>query len=149
MPQSGRKREAEVQPSRMSPQMRDVLDALRTAFIAKFGRQPGPADPVIFDSEKDVPTPVSKEADVLRAMQKAGLPPEFVYAYKKTGLLGVAGDKTQLRSWNNAVDEYRAIHAAPKRAGGKSGPPRPPKTRKTSNKSKSASKPSHRLRRGT
>jgi hypothetical protein len=53
----------------MLPQMRDVIDALRTAFIAKFEREPGPADPIIFDSEKDVPTPLSKEADVLRAMQ--------------------------------------------------------------------------------
>jgi hypothetical protein len=120
--------------------MRDVLDALRTAFIAKFGRAPGPADPVIFDSEKNVPTPVSKEADVLRAMQKAGLPPEFVYAYKKTGLLGVTGDKRQLKPWNDAVDEYRAIHAASKRAGRKSRPPRSPRSRK--NKPKSASKPS-------
>ena len=99
--------------------MRDVLDALRTAFIAKFGREPGPTDPVIFDSEKDMPTPVSKEADVLRAMQKAGLPPEFAYAYKKTGLLGVAGDKRQLKPWNDAVNEYRANHAASKRAGRK------------------------------
>jgi hypothetical protein len=31
---------------------------------------------------------------ILAAMQKADLPPEFAYAYKKTGLLGLAEDKS-------------------------------------------------------
>ena len=56
------------------------------------------------------------EAAILAAMQKADLPPEFSYAYRKTGLLGLAEDKSawppeSIKEWNDAVDEYRAIQA--------------------------------------
>ena len=48
---------------------------------------------------------------------QAELPPEFSYAYRKTGLLGLAEDKSawppeSIKEWNDAVDEYRAIQAA-------------------------------------
>jgi hypothetical protein len=54
---------------------------------------------------------------ILAAMHKADLPPEFSYAYRKTGLLGLAEDKSawpreSIKEWNDAVDEYRAIQAA-------------------------------------
>ena len=57
------------------------------------------------------------EAAILAAMHKADLPPEFFYAYRKTGLLGLAEDKSawppeHIKEWNDAVDEYRAIQAA-------------------------------------
>ena len=57
------------------------------------------------------------EAAILAAMHKADLPPEFSYAYRKTGLLGLAEDKSawppeSIKEWNDAVDEYRAIQAA-------------------------------------
>jgi hypothetical protein len=57
------------------------------------------------------------EAAILAAMHKADLPPEFSYAYRKTGLLGLAEDKSawppgHIKEWNDAVDEYRAIQAA-------------------------------------
>jgi hypothetical protein len=56
------------------------------------------------------------EETILSAMQKADLPPEFAYAYKKTGLLGLAEDKSlwppeNIKEWNDAVDEYRAMQA--------------------------------------
>jgi hypothetical protein len=58
------------------------------------------------------------EAEILEAMQKADVPPEFAYAYKKTGLLGLLEDKSlwppeHIKEWNDAVDEYRAIQARP------------------------------------
>jgi hypothetical protein len=106
----------------MSPQMRDALLEQHAAFVRKFGREPGPSDPVFFDPDKDVPTPLSMEPEVLAAMQKANLPPEFAYAYKKTGLLGLGSDKSNwppghVKEWNDAVAEYRAIEAASKRPG--------------------------------
>ena len=57
------------------------------------------------------------EVAILAAMHKAELPPEFSYAYRKTGLLGLAEDKSawppeSIKEWNDAVDEYRAIQAA-------------------------------------
>jgi len=58
------------------------------------------------------------EAAILAAMHKADLPPEFSYAYRKTGLLGLAEDKSRwppesIKEWNDAVDEYRAMQARP------------------------------------
>ena len=60
------------------------------------------------------------EAAILAAMHNADLPPEFAYAYRKTGLLGLAEDKSlwppeNIKEWNDAVDEYRAIQAASSR----------------------------------
>jgi hypothetical protein len=57
------------------------------------------------------------EVAILAAMHKADLPPEFSFAYRKTGLLGLAEDKSawppeSIKEWNDAVDEYRAIQAA-------------------------------------
>jgi hypothetical protein len=56
------------------------------------------------------------EAEILAAMHRADLPPEFAYAYRKTGLLGLLEDKSlwppeNIKEWNDAVDEYRAIQA--------------------------------------
>jgi hypothetical protein len=67
-----------------------------------------------------VPTPVDVEAEILAAMHKAELPPEFAYAYKKTGLFGLGSDKSNwppehIKEWNDAVDEYRAMEAAAQR----------------------------------
>lgn len=103
----------------MTPEVHDALLQQREAFRAKFGRDPGPNDPVFFDPNKDQPSPIDMEADVLAAMSAANLPPEFAYAYKKTGLLGLLKDKSnwppdRVKEWNAAVDEYRAIEAASK-----------------------------------
>jgi hypothetical protein len=58
------------------------------------------------------------EAEILAAMSRANVPPEFAYAYRKTGLLGLSSDKSlwppeNIKEWNDAVDEYRAIQARP------------------------------------
>jgi hypothetical protein len=104
---------------RFPPDVRDALQQQLEAFKAKFGREPGPNDPVFFDPSKDQPTPIDMEVDVLAAMSAANLPPEFAYAYKKTGLLGLREDKSswpadRVKEWNAAIDEYRAIEAASK-----------------------------------
>jgi hypothetical protein len=91
MPKSrGRKRPKKLQLSKMPLQLRDALLEQRAAFRAKFGRDPGPNDPILFDPNKDVPTPIGLadlEGEVLGAMRKTGVPPEIIYAYRKTGRL--------------------------------------------------------------
>jgi hypothetical protein len=57
------------------------------------------------------------QEQILAAMEKADLPPELAYAYRKTGLLGLGRDKSawppeHVTEWNAAVDEYRAQTAA-------------------------------------
>ena len=79
MPKSrGRKRvkTAPAGPVKMDSQMLDAMHAQRAAFVAKFGREPGPSDPIFFDPDKDVPTRMSAakmHADVAEAMRKAGI----------------------------------------------------------------------------
>jgi len=48
----------------------------RKLFIEKFGREPGPKDPIFFDPDFDVPTPLSEEKlkrGLKEAARKAGL----------------------------------------------------------------------------
>jgi hypothetical protein len=80
-----RKRTLEQEAARA---MRKQLKASRK----KFGRHPGPEDPVFFDPKKDVPKPMD-EAEMgkllLDALQKSGAPPEVINAHKKTGRTGM------------------------------------------------------------
>ena len=61
---------------KLTPELRQILEHARTQFIAKFGRAPGPGDPVFFDPGKDVPTPLDANkvrADLVGAMRRAGI----------------------------------------------------------------------------
>src|SRR2546430_2349141 len=50
---------------KLTPELREILAKARSRFITKFGREPGPGDPVFFDPDRDVPTPL--DADQVRA----------------------------------------------------------------------------------
>ena len=57
------------------------------------------------------------DADILDTLRKAGAPPEFAYAYKKTGHLSLGGDmslwpKDHREEWEAAVAEYHLIDRA-------------------------------------
>jgi hypothetical protein len=63
------------------------------------------------------------ENDVLEAMRKAGTPPQILYAYRKTGLIGVKGKMENWpadsrEEWDNAIKEYFLIEDASKRPDG-------------------------------
>jgi hypothetical protein len=92
------------------------------AFRKKFGRDPLPGEPMFFDPEKDVPTPLDPakfQQDVLTAMGSANLPPELAYAFKKTGLILVAELMDEyppetVAEYDAAIDEYFELKAAGK-----------------------------------
>lgn len=118
MPKSRRRKRARTRVV-MSADVRDELEGQRQAFRMKFGRDPGPGDPVFFDPDEDEPTQISSvkfDADVLEAMRKAEMPPQFVYAFKKTGLMGFgdlsAWPADRREEWHLAVEEYFALTAA-------------------------------------
>jgi hypothetical protein len=127
MPKSRRRKTKASPPTgrfvKMTPATEDALKRQLEVFRKKFGRDPGPGDPVFFDPNSDAPAPMPNITDdVLAAMQAANLPPEFAYAYRKTGLLGLGADKSawdpeDIEEWNAAVDEGRAIQVAIKRPG--------------------------------
>jgi len=65
-----------------------ILEAQQQRFREKFGRDPGPNDPVFFDPDATDPVPMSAvkvQAETIEAMRKAGTPPQIIYAYKRTG----------------------------------------------------------------
>ena len=111
-----RKRESVSVP----PSVRDALIGQLDAFRTKFGRDPRPGEPLVFDPDADVPmsmSPVKFQADMLEAMRKAGTPAEIVYAYRKCGFLLTEGNKDhvppdQRREWDDAVAEYHLIERA-------------------------------------
>jgi hypothetical protein len=89
----------------------DQLEPIRE----KFGRQPQPGDLVCFDPVADKPTRSDEKirAEVIAIMQSAGTPLQIVYAYRKTGLLLIAGlhppESRDWKDWNAAIDEYFAL----------------------------------------
>jgi hypothetical protein len=125
MPKSrSRRKKAKPQTTttkiKLHPRAIAALERQLEAFRKKFGREPGPNDPVFFDPDTDVPVPMSMEkmeAQALEALLDAGAPPEFTYAYKKTGMLSVSGDvsmwaKDRREEWEAAVAEYRLMEEA-------------------------------------
>lgn len=124
MPKSRRRKKSAVPTSpfaNVPPRAQELLAKQLENFRRKFGRDPGPDDPLFFDPREAEPTPLPDVAHhILDAMHKANLPPEFAYAFRRTGLLGLGKDKSawdpaDIAEWNAAIDEYHAIQKAKKR----------------------------------
>jgi hypothetical protein len=110
---SVRKRTGHTRTVPMSGEVYQALLDQRQRFIDKFGREPGPNDPVFFDPDADTPQQITEEKlgrMMNEALSAAGIDPALVYAYNKTGLL-VSEDNLHLLSdedlaeWQQAVDE--------------------------------------------
>ena len=71
----------------MPPELRALMEEQVTAFREKFGRDPAPEDPLIFDPDADEPQPLPKESvdRVFALMEEAGLGKEF-YQQRDTAL---------------------------------------------------------------
>lgn len=113
-------RELQVTDPALAAELGAGFEAQAVRFREKFGRDPGPQDPLFFDPDADEPRPipvVKIEAEAVAAMERAGLPPELIYAYQQTGLIVTADnqhllDEADLDEWNDAIDRYRRLHAA-------------------------------------
>lgn len=94
----------------LSGEAMSILEEQRRKFVAKFGREPGPDEPIFFDA----PPVEHLEAEMVLAMKKAGVDPALIYAFEKTnGLLVTEQNKqliseADLEAWNAAIDEYEA-----------------------------------------
>jgi len=95
-----------------------MLQAQVRAFEDKFGRPPGPDDPVFFDPDADEPRPVPTarlEQTTTRMLQAAGICPAWIYANQHTdGLLprpdGSFNSDADATEWRQAVDRYLRTH---------------------------------------
>jgi hypothetical protein len=99
----------------LSSEAAAILEHQRRRFIEQYGREPGPQDPIFFDTP-----PVEQiEFQMIQAMKKAGGDPAFIHAYEKTGGLLVTEENKHLISdedlaaWQAAIDEYEANHRKP------------------------------------
>jgi hypothetical protein len=113
---SRRKRSRKLVEMPIHAELRAALGDQLKLFKEKFGREPGPNDPVFFDPNADTPQPINSdevETEITRAMDLAGIEPAKVYAYKKTGLLP-SSENWELLSeddrdaWSDALNEYHA-----------------------------------------
>src|SRR3954470_24728494 len=78
----------------LSGETMDLLEQQRRRIIEKYGREPGPDDPVFFDLP-----PVEKiEFQPDQAMKPAGSGPAVIHAYEKTGGLLVTEQNRHLIS---------------------------------------------------
>jgi len=102
----------------LSPKLAEGIQKQFQRFTEKFGRPPGPEDPIFFDPSADEPRPVIDEVmdqHMLEAMHKAGVRPEMIYAYQKTGRIVTQENrklltKAELKEWTDAVDEWHRLH---------------------------------------
>jgi len=91
----------------MPPEVREALDQLHQEFVTKHGREPGPDDLLL----PDVPHPEHLEAMIVEDMKAAGLAPDLIYAFEKTGLLVTEQNQhlipeKDLAKWDAAIEEY-------------------------------------------
>lgn len=112
----GPKREGYARP--LAPEAVRLLEAQHQRFVEKFGRPPGPNDPVFFDPTADEPRQMIDEVldqTLLEAMHQANIHPAFIYAYQKTGRLVSRENqryltKAELAEWQRAIAEWYEAH---------------------------------------
>ena len=100
----------------------DILIKQRESFIEKFGREPGPDDPIFFDASSEAGKPQSIDHKELQknienlmfdCLKNGDMPADLVYASLTTGLMLTEENRklmtqADLNEWNEAIDEYRS-----------------------------------------
>jgi hypothetical protein len=103
---------------RLDPDAGVMLAEQARAFEARFGRPPGPHDPLFFDPHADTPQPMPVagiEAATTAMLHAAGVCGAWIYAYQHTdGLLprpdGGFTTDADARDWHAAADRYLRTH---------------------------------------
>jgi hypothetical protein len=104
----------------MFPELQQLLREQRRAFAGKFGREPGPDDPLFFDPDADTPQFITERTSdrlieqLVEAMRKAGVDEAYIYGYTKTGLLVTRENMhlmrpEELKEFEEAVREYQRL----------------------------------------
>jgi hypothetical protein len=108
------KRHRTTRTVKMNAQTAAIIENQLQKFREKFGREPGPKDPIFFDPDAFTPQPLrldQLQEETERAMSEAGIRPEIIYAYRKTGLIVTQENYKKLPAdalaeWEVAVKEY-------------------------------------------
>ncbi len=113
-----RKAKRDVEAIPIDPELAAALQLQFQRFAEKFGRPPGPGDPVFFNPFAEQPERINLEVlehHLLEAMTKAGLHPSLIYAYQKTQRLVTRENRQfltpeDLQEWHDAIEEWYALH---------------------------------------
>ena len=105
----------------LDPAGEEAIRRQLAAFEAKFGRPPGPDDPIFFDPDANTPQPFAVESyfDVIDEMwNELGLDPALLDAWKQLGyIVSEMNQQTfslvEIEAFEEAVERHRA-----RRAGG-------------------------------
>lgn len=104
----------------MAEELRRGFASQREAFVEKFGREPGPEDPVFFDPAADKPQPVGPEEldDLLSELQgkaaagELDIDPALIGAWQELGYVVTTENEHlfsahEIDEWERAVDRHR------------------------------------------
>jgi hypothetical protein len=99
---------------KLNPELHEAMQRQLQAFRDKFGRDPGPDDPVFFDDDANGPVPInldSLQRQTVAVMNKARISPELIYAYCRTGVIATDQNYGLLSpedrdAWERAIAEY-------------------------------------------
>lgn len=125
MPRSRGRKKKKMVAIKLPPEAKSALEDQLVAFRKKFGREPGPNDPIFFDPTKDIPTFIEAGSSADDEMQKAlfqrfleaGAEARHIYAYKKTGRMGLEATleywpADARAEWEAAIAEFHELEAA-------------------------------------
>ena len=115
---TGRTIEWNSESSSAGGQLEASLRKQHALFVEKFGREPGPNDPIFFDPAADEPTPLGADAesdvweDMLAAAEQAGIDPALIHAARELGFLLTEDNQhlfsaMEVEAWRRAVLAYR------------------------------------------
>jgi hypothetical protein len=115
--------------SEVDVHMRQAMEGQRAAFEEKFGRPPGPHDPVFFDPDADEPRPLTQEGigpvmgKLLEAADRSGADPAFVHAWRECGYLVTEDNRhtfsaAEVMAFSDAVHAYQSAALGEQEAAG-------------------------------
>lgn len=107
----------------LTPEAVDALEQQRVAFVEKFGREPGPDDPIFFDPDADTPQQIDEEKAarmMLAEFKRLRVPGHLIWAFEKTGLIlnedtYDKADKTYRYAWDAAIREWEGMNRQQRR----------------------------------
>lgn len=99
---------------RLDEEAADMIRGRHQLFVEKFGREPGPDDPLFFDAEADTPQPMGEpDWDVIfEAFDSAGIDPAYAEAWRELGYIVTEMNRHtftahEIEAWEEAVERHQ------------------------------------------
>lgn len=107
--------------SRAGAELGETLEHQIARFRAKFGRDPQGDEPIFFDPDADVPTPMRVEdfhatlEALIENADEIGIDPALLRAWRALGYLVTEENRhlfsaAEVQAWTDAVERYREDH---------------------------------------